>query len=79
MLLTIRDFAKHESHGDSAILVILSHGEENVIIGVDDIPISTHEIYDLLNAANAPRLANKPKIVFVQACRGGSFFILILI
>ncbi|CAB61001.2 Cell death protein 3 subunit p17 [Caenorhabditis elegans] len=70
MLLTIRDFAKHESHGDSAILVILSHGEENVIIGVDDIPISTHEIYDLLNAANAPRLANKPKIVFVQACRG---------
>ncbi|KAF1758053.1 hypothetical protein GCK72_014511 [Caenorhabditis remanei] len=70
MMLTIRDFAKNETHGDSAILVILSHGEENVIIGVDDVSVNVHEIYDLLNAANAPRLANKPKLVFVQACRG---------
>ena len=72
-MLTIRDFAKNETHGDSAILVILSHGEENVIIGVDDVSVNVHEIYDLLNAANAPRLANKPKLVFVQACRGGKF------
>uniref|UniRef100_A0A1I7TE83 Caspase-7 n=1 Tax=Caenorhabditis tropicalis TaxID=1561998 RepID=A0A1I7TE83_9PELO len=70
MIMTIRDFAKHEAHGDSAILVILSHGEDNVIIGVDDVPVNVHELYDLLNAANAPRLANKPKLVFVQACRG---------
>lgn len=34
MSQAIRDFAKNESHGDSAILVILSHGEENVIIGI---------------------------------------------
>lgn len=70
MIMTIRDFARNEMHGDSAILVILSHGEDNVIIGVDDVPVNVHELYDLLNAANAPRLANKPKLVFVQACRG---------
>ncbi|PIC35007.1 hypothetical protein B9Z55_014495 [Caenorhabditis nigoni] len=70
MLSTIRSFGRNDMHGDSAILVILSHGEENVIIGVDDVSVNVHEIYDLLNAANAPRLANKPKLVFVQACRG---------
>ncbi|CAI2351470.1 unnamed protein product [Caenorhabditis sp. 36 PRJEB53466] len=70
ILLAVRDFAKCEMHGDSAILVILSHGEENVIIGVDDTSVNVQEIYDLLNASNAPRLANKPKLVFVQACRG---------
>ncbi|EGT37170.1 hypothetical protein CAEBREN_04952 [Caenorhabditis brenneri] len=70
MINKIRNFARNEVHGDSAILVILSHGEENVIIGVDDVPVNVHDLYDLLNAANAPRLANKPKLVFVQACRG---------
>uniref|UniRef100_A0A8R1HXC2 Uncharacterized protein n=1 Tax=Caenorhabditis japonica TaxID=281687 RepID=A0A8R1HXC2_CAEJA len=70
MVLAVREFARNELHGDSAILVILSHGEENVIIGVDELSVNTHEISDLLNASNAPRLANKPKLVFIQACRG---------
>ncbi|CAI5449740.1 unnamed protein product [Caenorhabditis angaria] len=72
ILFTIQDFTRESAHRrcSSAIIVILSHGEENKIIGVDDQSVSTHDLCDLLSASKAPFLANKPKLVFIQACRG---------
>ncbi|CAD6191887.1 unnamed protein product [Caenorhabditis auriculariae] len=57
-------------HAQSAVVVILSHGEHEQIIGVDDNAVSTHRLFELLNASNAPLLAKKPKLWFIQACRG---------
>ncbi|CAB3406095.1 unnamed protein product [Caenorhabditis bovis] len=72
LLQEVHNFAKDPMHRrcSSAIIVILSHGEENQIIGVDDQTVSTHDLLDLLSASKAPNLANKPKLIFVQACRG---------
>jgi hypothetical protein len=65
-------FGKHEDHRhfDSCVVVVLSHGEYEEIIGADDGRLSIHEFLSCLNARNAPLLAGKPKIFIIQACRG---------
>jgi len=55
---------------DSAIVVLMSHGEHDVIMGTDDGKVNVHDLLRSLNQ-NAPGLRGKPKIFIVQACRGG--------
>uniref|UniRef100_A0A1I7XQ22 CASPASE_P20 domain-containing protein n=1 Tax=Heterorhabditis bacteriophora TaxID=37862 RepID=A0A1I7XQ22_HETBA len=73
MLFRIRSFAADPSHrnASSAIVVVLTHGERDNLFGVggDDI-LSINNFLGELNARNAPLLAEKPKLVFIQACRG---------
>ena len=61
-------YAKQDhSDADCFVCVILSHGDNNMVFGVDkDIEIET-----LLKPFKANRtLAGKPKLFFLQACRG---------
>uniref|UniRef100_A0A914RAQ2 Caspase family p20 domain-containing protein n=1 Tax=Parascaris equorum TaxID=6256 RepID=A0A914RAQ2_PAREQ len=55
---------------DSCVVCILTHGEHGELFGVDDQGVSVFELISLLNAKNCPALAHKPKIFFLQACRG---------
>lgn len=73
----LRDFSQEESHSDSncCILVLLSHGEEGYIFGTDGLKIPMSGIFGMFDNANAPGLVGKPKIFFVQACRGGMNFL----
>uniref|UniRef100_A0A0R3S1P8 Caspase-2 n=1 Tax=Elaeophora elaphi TaxID=1147741 RepID=A0A0R3S1P8_9BILA len=72
MLIAIRDFSKRAEHKhlDSCIVCVLTHGEHGELYGTDDIAISVIEFVSCLNARNCPALAHKPKLFFLQACRG---------
>nr|XP_042710968.1 caspase-2 isoform X4 [Chrysemys picta bellii] len=55
---------------DSCIVALLSHGIEGGIYGVDGKLLQLQEIFRLFDNANCPSLQNKPKMFFIQACRG---------
>ena len=69
ILQKIEDFAKLEAQ--IMFIVFLSHGDENGIITYsgERINIDIDVIPKLRNDV-APKLANKPKIIWQQACRG---------
>ncbi|KAK7471433.1 hypothetical protein BaRGS_00035921 [Batillaria attramentaria] len=71
----LRDFAAMPEHltADASILCMLSHGEEGYVFGTDGKRIPLDEIFLLFDNHRCPALMNKPKIFFIQACRGGAF------
>ncbi|EYC28085.1 hypothetical protein Y032_0008g327 [Ancylostoma ceylanicum] len=74
MLSRVRTFANDPAHrfASSAIVVVLTHGERDQLLGVggDDDVLSVYPVLEALNARNAPLLSGKPKLIFIQACRG---------
>uniref|UniRef100_A0A670K174 Caspase 2 n=1 Tax=Podarcis muralis TaxID=64176 RepID=A0A670K174_PODMU len=69
----LENFSKLPVHRDvdSCIVSLLSHGIEGGVYGVDGKLLQLQEIFRLFDNANCPRLQNKPKMFFIQACRGG--------
>ncbi|XP_066472678.1 caspase-2 [Tiliqua scincoides] len=68
----LEHFSKHPAHRnvDSCIVSLLSHGIEGGVYGVDGKLLQLQEIFRLFDNANCPSLQNKPKMFFIQACRG---------
>ncbi|XP_071619161.1 caspase-2 isoform X2 [Heliangelus exortis] len=66
-------FSKLPDHQDvdSCIVALLSHGVEGAIYGSDGKLLQLQEAFRLFDNANCPNLQNKPKMFFIQACRGG--------
>ena len=60
----------NHSKFDSFIVCILSHGEEGHVFGTDSKSVNLRSIVGQLNADSCQSLAGKPKIFFIQACRG---------
>ena len=61
--------AQHDhSSYDSFICCILTHGEQNSIHGADSIAVSLLDLTGVLKMCTT--LINKPKMFFIQACRG---------
>lgn len=57
---------------DCLVVIIMSHGARGKIEGVDGDQLDLgDDVYSLFNNRNCPALQKKPKIFFVQACRGG--------
>ncbi|XP_065918503.1 uncharacterized protein [Dysidea avara] len=54
----------------SFVCCILSHGSSDGIYGTDGELVKISEIIKLFNGNCCPSLVNKPKLFFVQACRG---------
>lgn len=71
---TIMKFAR-ENHNayDSVVLCLLSHGLEGRIYGVDGGLVPINDLVAMFNGHNAKTLFGKPKLFFIQACRGGEF------
>uniref|UniRef100_A0A9J8A4R2 Caspase a n=1 Tax=Cyprinus carpio carpio TaxID=630221 RepID=A0A9J8A4R2_CYPCA len=76
----VKDFAQRQEHAysDSTFVVIMSHGKRDAILGVHYNASSnpsdtflTDKIYHCLNTENCPGLRDKPKVILIQACRGG--------
>ena len=59
----------HENY-DSFVCCILSHGYPNGIYGADSKQVEIGDIANLFKPTNCPTLAGKPKMFFIQACRG---------
>ena len=72
---TLFQFAKMSDHktADSMVLCLLSHGLEGQIYGVDDVLVSIPALLALFNGYMAKDLIGKPKLFFIQACRGSDF------
>ena len=66
-----RDVVAKYNH-DGLIIIISSHGESGgVIRDSDSEEVSLMEIYWTFTRDECPYLKDKPKIIFVDACRGG--------
>uniref|UniRef100_A0A8C9L7F8 Caspase-2 n=1 Tax=Pavo cristatus TaxID=9049 RepID=A0A8C9L7F8_PAVCR len=65
-------FSKLPDHQDvdSCIVALLSHGVEGGVYGTDGKLLQLQEAFRLFDNANCPNLQNKPKMFFIQACRG---------
>ncbi|XP_052008026.1 caspase-23 [Xyrauchen texanus] len=82
MSAAMRDFAQREEHfqSDSCFVVFMSHGNGRGIAGTSFINNSNGEedifliedIFNFLNTPNCAGLRDKPKIILIQACRGGN-------
>uniref|UniRef100_A0A667YDS4 Caspase a n=1 Tax=Myripristis murdjan TaxID=586833 RepID=A0A667YDS4_9TELE len=82
----VKDFAQLPdlSQTDSVFVVIMSHGEKGAVYGSrgkavnpDDLfPIDN--IFEYLNAKNCPALEDKPKVIIINACRGGDSLIFVI-
>ena len=59
----------HEKY-DSFVCCILSHGYLDGVYGTDSKPVKINDIASLFKGNFCPTLAEKPKLFFIQACRG---------
>ncbi|XP_067672929.1 caspase-7-like [Haliotis asinina] len=70
-MVDVLDKASKDDHSDSDcfVCVILSHGEEDKIYGTDG-PVEVTRLLDPFKGHCCGSLAGKPKLFFIQACRG---------
>jgi hypothetical protein len=76
MLDHLKAFSTDVRHkdGSSCIVVIMAHGNEDVVCDIKGTRILiNHEIKPLFNGKNAEDLVGKPKLFIYQSCRGGLF------
>ncbi|KAA0713234.1 Caspase-8 [Triplophysa tibetana] len=59
-------------NGDCFVCCILSHGRSDGVYGTDKNIVSVDEIREPFNGSNCRNLAGKPKLFFIQACRGSN-------
>ena len=55
---------------DSFVCCILSHGTEGHVCGTDSKKVSLDTLTQKMDAQRCPTLRDKPKLFFLQACRG---------
>ena len=68
----LKEFARaNHSTFDCLIVAILSHGIEGHIYGTDEGLLKIDDMVILFSGQNCPTMAGKPKLFFLQACRGG--------
>ena len=58
------------SNFDSFVCCILTHGRRNEVFGTDSESVKIESLTQHLCASSCPQLAGKPKLFFIQACRG---------
>ena len=63
--------ARSHSKYDSFVCCILSHGYRGGVYGADSKPVELTTITSLFEGRNCSTLIGKPKMFFIQACRGG--------
>ncbi|XP_050067442.1 caspase-1-like [Anopheles maculipalpis] len=73
-LLAKLDAVAHENHSenDCLVVVVMTHGDKDVLYASDKY-YSIGQLWEPFLGDACPTLCGKPKLFFVQACRGGSF------
>ena len=67
---------KVHTDADCFVLVLLSHGSKDGVFGVDGKSISHEDIRKTFNGQNFKVFKDKPKVVLIQACRGGNLVLI---
>lgn len=72
MRACIESFSRQPEHrtADSCVLCLLSHGVEGAVYGTDGQLLPLDWVFETFDNAHCPLLQNKPKMFFIQACRG---------
>ena len=71
---TIRTFVKEiDPDCNSAVVVLMSHGGTGYIYGTDFEKVDVKDIQAELDGKKCPNLEGKPKVFFIQACRGSKY------
>lgn len=72
MRTCIENFCRRPDHQtvDSCVVCLLSHGVEGAIYGTDGQLLQLDWVFESFDNAHCPLLQNKPKMFFIQACRG---------
>ncbi|CAH1789638.1 unnamed protein product [Owenia fusiformis] len=70
-----RSYKEFHKKSDAFVLCILSHGEGDCVFGSDGKKVPLHDNTEgclayYFKGANCPALIGKPKMMFIQACRG---------
>ena len=55
---------------NSAVVVLMSHGDTGYINGTDGGKVEVKDIQAEFDGKTCPNLKGKPKLFFIQACRG---------
>eukprot|EP00079_Xenopus_tropicalis_P019472 XP_012809163.1 PREDICTED: caspase-2 [Xenopus tropicalis] len=55
---------------DSCVVAVLSHGLDGAVYGTDGKLVQLQDVFTAMDNAHCPQLQNKPKMFFIQACRG---------
>ncbi|XP_077470991.1 caspase-8-like isoform X4 [Stigmatopora argus] len=61
------------SKDDALVVCVLSHGESGCVFGSDENKVFLRELTQPFTSGNAPTLAGKPKLFFIQACQGKGY------
>ncbi|XP_018590657.2 caspase-2 isoform X1 [Scleropages formosus] len=64
-----RDRPDHQA-ANSCVVCLLSHGVEGAVYGADGQLLELDWVFQAFDNAHCPLLQNKPKMFFIQACRG---------
>ncbi|KAH9377299.1 hypothetical protein HPB48_020336 [Haemaphysalis longicornis] len=69
-LLSEKAREEQQKAADCLVVVLMSHGDKDTIYGSDNEELPLGDIYEMFNNDNCPVLQGKPKLFFVQTCRG---------
>lgn len=58
---------------DALVVCVLSHGEEGCVFGTDGQKVMLRQLTHPFTSGQAPTLAGKPKMFFIQACQGNGY------
>uniref|UniRef100_A0A8C9SFF0 Caspase-3 n=1 Tax=Scleropages formosus TaxID=113540 RepID=A0A8C9SFF0_SCLFO len=74
-MLRVLESVSREDHSERScfVCVVLSHGDEGHILGTDGKAVPVGKLSATLTARRCPSLWGKPKLFFVQACRGQEY------
>lgn len=71
MLQVLQDLAARDhTPADCVVCCVLSHGRVNGVVGVDGKTVTFRELTETLSPCRCSSLFQKPKLFFIQACRG---------
>ncbi|XP_056611861.1 caspase-8 [Triplophysa dalaica] len=71
MLDVLKDLSRHDhTQEDCVVCCVLSHGDIDAIITTDGQRVTFRELMEPLCPPQCPSLIHKPKLFFIQACRG---------
>lgn len=63
-------YSEDGRHADCFVCCVLSHGDETGVEGSDQRICPLNDIISPFDGDNCPLLIGKPKVFFIQACRG---------
>ncbi|XP_067299223.1 caspase-8 [Pseudorasbora parva] len=71
MLQVLRDLAARDhTAADCVVCCVLTHGRVDGVMGVDGKTVTLRELMETLSPYQCSSLYQKPKLFFIQACRG---------